>query len=166
MQALKRLHVLNIGGTGVTDLSPLAEIDYTFAETPNEWDGRIPHFEFSADNLDGTLEPSQYAYLSAVPYYEGLNLWNTNYTLWLDAIKDTPVRWLSCGNSDLTNAALRALCEAHPELEELTIPWNYQVTDLSPVFDLPNLVFLRVSTNMQAAIRSLGNDYGFELQID
>ena len=51
-------------------------------------------------------------------------------------------------------------------LEEIEIPWSQQLTDVSCLLGLENLKTVRLTSNMQQAIASLGSGYGFELQED
>lgn len=166
IQNLKHLRELYIGGSNVTDLSPLSEIDYSFAETP-DWDGNVPHFSLGVDNMADTLPPEQYQYLSAVPYFGYLNVWNTDFDLWFEATKNTPILNLSAGNCGIDNERLKLLCEAHPELEELALSWNKQsLSDLTPLLNLSNLRRLQISHDLERAIRSLGDGFRFQLDIE
>ena len=64
------------------------------------------------------------------------------------------------------NESFAAFVAAHPELEQLNIPWNEAVTDLSPVLSLDHLQHLRVSENMQAALEPvMAANPGFEIEI-
>ena len=68
--------------------------------------------------------------------------------------------------SGMTNEQLKAFVEAHPMLEQLDLRWNTQLTDLSCLLELRGLRQVFVSEDMQRAIRSLGEGYGFRLEID
>ena len=53
------------------------------------------------------------------------------------------------------------------ELEEVMLSWNDGLRDLTPPLELPNLRHVRVSDNMEEALRSIdGADVGFELEMD
>ena len=71
------------------------------------------------------------------------------------------------GGCNIKNDDLRRIAEEHPELEELNIPWNpHQLTDLTPLLSMPSLRYVRISRDLSAAIRSLGDDPGFRLDIE
>ncbi len=69
-------------------------------------------------------------------------------------------------NCGFDNDGFKDFIEAHPELEEIDIKWNDDLTDISPVLSLENLRRVAVSDNMRQAIRSVGNDHDFELAIE
>ncbi len=53
------------------------------------------------------------------------------------------------------------------ELEEVMLSWNDGLRDLTPPLELPNLRHVKVSDNMEEALRSIdGADVGFELEIE
>ena len=86
-------------------------------------------------------------------------------SLWADAVKDAKIFNLTafCIPDQQTFAALMA---AHPELENMNIPWNHNVTDLSMLADMPNLRFVSISNTMEKAVQSLqGRELRFELEI-
>ena len=56
---------------------------------------------------------------------------------------------------------------SHPQLEELNLTWNQGITDLTPLLELENLQEVRVSRDMEQAIRSIeGQGYSFRLEIE
>ena len=61
---------------------------------------------------------------------------------------------------------LDVFIEQHPELEYIKVSWTPELTDISPLLTLQHLRAACVSNNMQSAIRSLGDEYGFELEIE
>ena len=106
--------------------------------------------------------------LSAVPQYRYLNLFNNDFTLWLESRAELPDRGSGGGRGQkLDNASLAKLAADHPELRGLNISWQEKVTDLKPLLELESLERLRVSQDMQAAIDSLdGKDLRFQLDIE
>ena len=54
---------------------------------------------------------------------------------------------------------------SHPELEEVQLPDNDRLTDVSVLLELSNLQNVRLSYDMEAALTSLGAGYGFQLDI-
>ena len=73
---------------------------------------------------------------------------------------------LSCHRCGMSNEQLRSFVEAHPMLEQLTLSWNPQLTDLSCLLELKELRRVQVSQDMSKAIASLGEGYGFELIVE
>ncbi len=165
VQKLKHLTELNIGSANLTDIGAIAEIDYTFCMTPDE-DGNEPYFNLSVDNLQGKIPDEQYAVLSAVPSYHGLNIFNTDCALWMDAVKDTKIREIHAGGCRFTNETFRQFIEQHPELEYIKVSWTPELTDISPLLTLSDLRAACVSNDMRQAIDSLGDGYGFALEIE
>lgn len=165
VQKLPHLTDLNIGGNGLTDISAIAKIDYTFCMTPEE-DGNVPCFILGVDNLQGKIPDEQYGVLAAVPEYQSLNVFNTDCRLWMDAVKDVKIHEIHAGNCRFTNESFRQFVEQHPELEYVKVSWTPELTDVSPLLTLSNLRGAGVSNNMPQAIRSLGDGYGFTLEIE
>ena len=165
VQKLKHLTDLNIGGNNLTDIRAIAEIDYTFCMEPDE-NGNVPYFILGVDNLQGKIPDEQYAILSAVPQYQSLNVFNTDCALWMDAVKDVPIRELHAGNCRFTSETFKTFIEQHPELEYIKVSWTPELTDISPLLTLQNLRAACVSNNMPKAIASLGDGYGFGLEIE
>ena len=166
IQKLKELQNADISHCPVTDLSPIGALDFAYCMQPND-DGWTPYFSLRIDGLSEYLPKEQYAVLSAVPRYDQLNVWNTDVSLWLDAVRGKQIRCLQAGGCNIKNDDLRRIAEEHPELEELNIPWNpHQLTDLTPLLSMPNLRYVRISRDLSAAIRSLGDDPGFRLDIE
>ena len=165
VEKLPHLTDLNIGGNDLTDISAIAKIDYTFCMTPDE-DGNVPYFVLGVDNLQGKIPDEQYAVLSAVPEYQSLNVFNTDCRLWMDAVKHVKIHELHAGNCRFTNETFKAFIEQHPELEYIKVSWTPELSDISPLLQLSHLRAACVSNNMQSAIRSLGDGFGFELEIE
>ena len=164
VQNLRHIRNLNLAPSRITDLSPLAAIDYSYAETPDEG-GWTPHFSLQVDNLQDQLAPEQYGYLAFVPYYDNLNINGTDWNLWLDALEGSKIRSINMDNCSLNDEALEIFASQHPEVEEINLYGNPRVRDLSPLKELPNLRTVRLSRDMNAAISSLGDGYGFGLEI-
>ena len=86
--------------------------------------------------------------------------------LWADHLAGKSVKRLGANDCGFTNEQFKAFVEAHPELEEVSISWTPQLTDISCLLNLENLRKVRLSPNMAQAISSLGEGYGFELQVE
>ncbi len=165
IQKLPHLTDLNIGGNGLTDIRAIGEIDYTFCTEPDE-DGNVPYFILGVDNLQGKIPDEQYAVLSAVPEYQSLNVFNTDCALWMDAVKNVKIHELHAGNCRFTDETFRTFIEQHPELEYIKVSWTPELRDISPLLTLRNLRAACVSHDMRSAIESLGDGFGFELEIE
>lgn len=70
-----------------------------------------------------------------------------------------------CGPLD-NDETLRKFVEQHPELEELYIEGGYQISDLTPLLELPNLKFVSIWDRADNAVRSLdGHARNFQLEV-
>ena len=155
VQNLPRLKFLNIAGSQVADLSPLQECDFTDAYKDRGfhiWLSDIPAEDFSP--------------LSSIQRLESLDLNDRDSALWAPALENAEVYGFWGADVFHDNESFAAFVAAHPELEQLNIPWNEAVTDLSPVLSLDHLQHLRVSENMQAALEPvMAANPGFEIEI-
>ena len=164
IEQMPRLVSISLSGTGVKDFSPLTRVDYSYctSEDYNGWG-----FWVALDVTDSNkLTYEDYGVLEAVPVYWGLNMNNVPVDRWLGHVMDKEMHDLSCHGSGISNEQLRAFVAAHPMLEQLDLRWNPQLTDLSCLRELPNdLRQLYLSSNMAQAADSLGEGYGFRLEI-
>lgn len=164
VENLPHLTNLSLSGANVTDFSPLARVDYSYC-TSEEYNGR--GFNLALDVWDADQFPYEaYAVLEAVPVYWGLNMNNVPVDRWLDHVMEKEMYDLSCHRSGISNEQFRAFVEKHPGLEKLDLRWNPQLTDLSCLLGLGRLRDVFVSPDMEAAIASLGEGYGFDLRIE
>ena len=155
VQNLFRLQWLQISQTDVTDLSPLAQCDFSQSEQ-NGGFGLC---------LDG-IPCRDLTSISAVPYFSHLNVFNFDCRLWIDLVQNSRIEQLWIGHVELNDELLERLVREHPELRRLNIAWNEDLTDLTPLLSLQELEYLEVSENMYAALDSLqGRDLPFELNI-
>lgn len=156
IQNLRHLKCLDIFHTQVSDLSPLAECDFSEAYENNGG------FELECDDLPCT----DFSTLASIKEFRRLCMNNMDCHLWVEPLAESKIHSLcSCG-ANWDTETLTAFVEAHPEMEEFSIPWNDSVTDISFLTGLENLRLVEVSNNMESAIASLdGLDYGFELRI-
>ena len=164
IQKLKKLTWLTIQNCEITDISPIGEIDYTFCEQPNEW-GEIPHFHLEIERMTDVLPKEAYDVLSAVPYYDYLDIDGTDYHLWIDLVKDIPIRTMQICDCGWDNNGFRTFIEQHPEIEQIDVCWDRGLTDLTPLLSLNHLQYVRISEEMQPAAKSLGGNYDFLLFI-
>ena len=164
VQNLTQLCRLDISDTGVSDLSPLAEVDYSTAVKENGG------FEFAVSGH----HIEDFSPLSAVPAFSRLMMGNTDPALYISHLEGKEIRSFQADNgfrrestAGDVNALFAEFVGNHPELEELEIPWNEDLTDLTPLLELENLRKVRISANMEAARASLdGADYNFGLEIE
>ena len=163
IEGLNHLCEVRLAGTGVRDFSPLGAVDYSYA-MGQEWE---PGVSLALNVMNAqTLPQDALAFLENVPGFYRLELNDVPARLWVDTLADKPVRELRADNCGITNEQFRSFLEAHPALEVVTVAWNRQLTDVSPLLGLENLRQAVLSQDMQQALASLGQGYRFELQID
>ena len=155
VQNLNRLQHLNLAATDISDLSPLQDCDFSEAyENDNLWLwlSNIPAEDFAA--------------LSGIRKLQSIDMNGLNAALWVPALENTEIisLWVSDGFRE--NESFAAFISAHPEIEQLSVPWNQAVTDLTPVLTLPNLQRLVVSVDMETALEPvMAANPGFEIEI-
>ncbi|MBR2604946.1 MAG: hypothetical protein IKE11_04555 [Clostridia bacterium] len=164
IENLPHLVNLSLSGARVTDFSPLARVDYSYC-TSGEYYGYAFMLALDVEDSD-KLSYEDYDELEAVPVYWSLNMNNVHVDKWLGHIMDKEMHELSCHRCGMSNEQLRSFVEAHPMLEQLTLSWNPQLTDLRCLLELKELRRVQVSQDMSKAIASLGEGYGFELIVE
>ena len=163
IEGLKHLRQVRVAGTNIRDFSPLGQVDFTYAMT-QDWE---PGVSLALNVMNSNSLPADaYAFLAGIPGFSQLELHNVPAKLWLDHLAGKPVKRLNADDCGFTNEQFKAFVEAHPELEEVQISWNPQLTDVSCLLNLENLRKVQLSSNMTQAKASLGAGYGFELQVD
>ena len=154
VQNLTELNNLNVSSTEVSDISPLSGCD--FSRAYDEGGLRL--------GLGGT-HIQDFSPLSSLRKLETLDVNAYDSSEWQDAAAGVEILCIF-GHID-SNDSLTALVEQHPELEELHFSWSEQVTDLTPLLQLENLRYIKVSRNMDKAIASLnGQNCRFEMEIE
>ena len=154
---LKKLKELNLNGTDITDLSPLNECDFSYGEE----NGGI-NLQLGID----TQKTKDWSVLEKIRNYEWLNLNNADAKKWMEHVSGAQIRGIF-NNGFKNQKQFEEFLDAHPEIEQLHIQWDQQITDLTKVLELPNLRYLRISNNMKKAIKSLeGKEYSFQLEIE
>ena len=156
VQNLHSLHSLGIWGTQIRDLTPLRELDTDEAEHNGGF-----NLSVGGTNCD------DYGPIASIGVFSWLDLNSAEYKRWPDLAEIREIRALTAHNARLDQAALEKLVAAHPELEELQIPYNREITDLTPLLELNNLRYVLVNQqDMAKAIASLqGQSYSFRLEI-
>lgn len=152
IQNLGALWNLSLSDTPVTDISPLAEVDYTAAR---ERGG----FNLEMDNCSA----SDLSAISAIPVFSDLNVCGHPAESWVPHVEHAEIQsfWGPLDNDE----TLKRFVQQHPELEEMHIESGYQITDLTPLLELENLTYVHIWDGSEKAERSL---HGFEhrFQID
>jgi len=160
IEGLSRLSTIRIAGTHIKDFSPLSQADFTFAA--EEQDGVY----LTLNVMDSHQLPEDaFAFLADIPVIRGLELHDVPAELWIPYVTGRSFRELRADNCGITNEQLRDLA-ATCRLEEVTLAWNRQLTDVSCLLEVETLRHVCLSHDMEQAIASLGGGYGFELQID
>ncbi len=166
IQNLKKLTQLSIAHNGITDLTPIGGIDYSYAMQADER-GNVPHFRLEIEDMSREgLAPEQFEALSAVPYFDYLDIDRNDYHLWTGVLKNTPIRCAQICDCNWDNEGFKAFIGQHPELEEIDLRRNPKLTDLTPLYALPNLHWIMISENMRDAQNSLGDDHGFGVMVE
>lgn len=162
IEKLPRLIDLSIANTQITDLKPLAGIDTSYVDTEHRG------FDLSIDNLPKSLTADQFTVLSHFKAFWNINVFNTDCSLWMDALKNVKIYEIHAGGCHFTNETFRQFVEQHPELEYIEVSWTPELTDISPLLTLKNLNRACVSNSMPQAIASLGDptELPFELEIE
>ena len=105
-------------------------------------------------------------WIEAIPAIDHLDLNGAHCERWPDLTQIGALRSLSAHGDDLTQEMLEGILRAHPELEELQIPYNRKLSDLTPLLEMENLRYVLISADMNKAAASLeGKNRGFELEI-
>ena len=157
IQNLKKLNFLNLDSMQITDLSALESCDFSNAE---EYGG----FQLEMYSMNDCRD---FDFLENIHSFRYLAICDNDAANWLDKVKDAYIPYLTAHNSKMTNEDVAGIAANHPELIELQMSWNREVTDLTPLLQLENLTFLRISHDMEEAIRSLdGAEYTFRLEIE
>ena len=161
IEGLRHLCQVRIAGTNVKDFSPLAAVDFTYAAAQ----GGV---SLALNVMNSRQLPQDaFAFLQNVPAIRQVEVHDVPADRWLDYVMDVPLKALHADNCGITNEQFKAFVVAHPGLEEVSIAWNQQITDVSCLREMQESPrWVRLSHDMQQAIASLGQGYGFALQID
>lgn len=154
VQNLPQLQCLRIYGTQVTDLSVLAELDYSAA---------LENGGFNLEINQCSIE--DLSYLRAIPAFSNLNLCGYPAESWMEYLEEASIR---CICSEMgSDESLKRFVQQHPELEEIHIEAGYQLTDLTPLLELDNLHYVHIWDRADAAGNSLnGYERRFHLDVD
>ena len=159
IQNLTKLRGIGLENTRVRDLMPLSECDFTYAsEKCGGLDLNISGL--SVNSIMPLLKISKFGVLRA-----DLINWDKlkETESWDIVLKNHEVRGIGI-NID-GNEELDKLLRQHPELEELHIQGNDRITDLTPVLDMPNLRYIKMSPDQSEAIDSIQGKFKGKLDI-
>jgi len=152
IQNLTKLTQIDINDTQVTDLSPLKDCDFSYAMENGGLRlqaGFIPCEEFSA--------------LTSVEVFAGLSLEGHDAALWLPYIAESPIYMLDANHCNLVNDQIASIA-AIPQLRELQICWNEQLTDLSPLLACKTLEKVVVNSYSTLALASIEGKAHFAIE--
>lgn len=152
IESLEKLTRLELTGTHVTDLSPLAGCDFSYAESRGG-------FAFRCFDHQVT----DFSTLRSIPSFSELGIEDGTNILWTDYVKGKKIRALHVKNwrKQLTFNAVTA---NHPELETLTLENCTQLTNLNALCEMPNLKDVYLTEDMQSLGEKL-EGYTFTLHI-
>lgn len=157
IQNLSRLVRLDLSGTAVTDLSPLADCDFSYAMD-------CGGFDFSGNEID--IDDKGFDALGKIGRFSGIAFVDQDPAVWIPALRGCRIINFGAANDFRSNEDLAAFCEDHNELEGLYIGYNDRITDLTPLLRIESLRRVTVDGRMEAALASLdGQDFGFELEV-
>ena len=162
VQNLWNLWQLDISGTKVTDLSPLAESDFS------QGIAQMGGFTLNLDEI----RAKDFSALASIDGYTRLSVNSLNAELWLEHLEGKIVLELAASYSfeqmkagaDI-NGIFAEFIRTHMGLAKLHLTGNNRLTDVSVLLEMPNLQSVRLSRTMEAAIASLGEGYSFQLNV-
>jgi len=152
IQNLTKLRRIGINDSLVTDLSPLKDCDFAFAvENGGLWLflGAIPCEDFSV--------------LSTIEAFAQLSMDGHDAALWLPYLAGRTVNILDANHCNLRNDQIAAIA-AIPQLRELQVCWNEQITDLSPLLACPTLEKVVVNSYSTEALASIEGKAHFTIE--
>ena len=157
VQNLHRLKSLDLSDTELSDLSPFADAEFEEAYRENGGLRLI---------LSG-IPCEDYSALAGIRVLEDLEIDGEKCELWMPALENTEIHCLVAFHMPMDSEGFAAFVRAHPELRRLHIPWNENITDLTPALELEELEWLDVSFTMEEAIASLeGKEYRFTFNVE
>lgn len=154
VQNLPRLRCLGMAWTQVSDISALAEVDYTAVREA----GGL-HLEVENCSIED-LSP-----LSAIPQFSYLGIYSYPAESWMGYVEQAQIR--SIGGQMGSDEMLQTFVRQHPELEEMHMEACHQLTDLTPLLELEKLCYVHIWDGAYAAGQSLnGYERRFQLDVD
>ena len=164
IQNLGNLMQLDLQTANVTDLTPLAQMNFCPRACEEGFSLCLPHTWMVEEY------PDDLSALAAVPKYDELNLNGYADTEWVSYLAGKEIgagHFLSMFNRHDGQEKLEQLVDTVGSIGLLKLSWNEGIIDLTCLTKLEGLQRVDISTNMERAIRSLdGTDYQFELRIE
>jgi len=162
-------------GTGVSDISALKKLDYSFAK----WSGGFTLFFGSPYIRD-------YSALQSIPSFKELAIGSRRSDLYLPYLEGKSIRRFILQGSDIRSAdALRSIqdleelelsysdqlvslegLEAHSKLADLRLTECTGVEDYSVLLELPHLKLLCISANLEERVMAQLADAKFEIYVE
>ena len=150
---LKKLKDLSLNQVEVTDLSPLSQCDFSFADQ----NGGLSLWY-------GNQKMKDWSFLEGIRNINWLGLGGTDAKPVVEHLKGTKIRGIMIWFKD--QKVFDQFLDEHPEIEEMNISFNQKITDLSRLTEMRNLRRVQISNDMKKAIKSLeGKEYSFQLDI-
>lgn len=154
VQNLPRLRWLSIARTQVSDLSPLADVDYSRVM---EWNG----FGLEMENCP----VEDLSALPVIPGFSYLGVYSYPAESWMEHVQQAYIR--AVGGQMGSDEMLRYFVQQHPQLQEMYIEAGHQLTDLTPLLELKYLNYVHVWDGAAPAGHSLDKyERRFQLDID
>ncbi len=152
IQNLTKLTRLDLSSSQVSDINPLKECNFDYAA------------ENGGLSLDISYMPcEEFSALKSIPSFSALSIGGHEAVNWLPYLEGTPCIMLDANGADLTNDQIVTIA-ALPQLTELMIGWNEQVTDLSPLLSCDTLTKLIINQDNAEAIASIEGKAQFTIE--
>jgi len=152
IQNLTKLKLIDLNSTKVTDLSPLNACDFDFA------------VENGGLYLDIAFIPCEdFSVVASIPVFSTLGVGGHDASLWLPYIEGKSIDTLRVNSTNLTNDQI-AIIAGIPQLRELHVGWNEELTDLSPLLSCKTLEKLYINQDNSEAIASMEGKAQFTIE--
>lgn len=173
---LTQLETLSLFGTqvssiqGIQNLTNIKRIDLNNSKVDNISALTECNFHAAMENgglsLDISYIPCEdFSALASIPAFSYLGVGGHDAMRWLPYIEGKSVAMLEANNTHLTNDQLAAI-SALPQLTELQIGWNEQLTDLSPLLSCGTLTKLYINPESTEALASIEGRAQFTIEFN
>ena len=164
IQNLGNLMQLDLQTANVTDLTPLAQMNFCPRACEEGFSLCLPH-TWMVEEYPGDLSA-----LAAVPKYDELVLNGYADTEWVSYLAGKEIgagQFSSMFDRHDGQEKLEQLVDTVGSIGLLILGWNEGIIDLTCLTKLEGLQRVDISTDVERAIRSLeGTDYQFELRVE
>ena len=152
IQNLTNIKRIDLNSSKVDDISPLMECNLNSA------------MENGGLSLDLSYIPcEEFSALASIPAFSYLGLSGQDAANWLPYLEEKSIAMLEANHTSLTNDQILAIA-ALPQLAELQIGWNEQLTDLSPLLSCGTLTKLYINQDNTEAIASIEGRTQFTIE--